>query len=270
MIISLTLLIPAAGLGSRLFPVTWAIPKELFPLNNKPALHYVLEEALSSNISKVICITSPRKESLVSYLTYDHKKNLVIQNDEEKSRLDELDCFNKKISYEFIIQQKPTGIGNAILLAQNKIKEDFFCMAYPDDIMINKNSGLSQLIELNKKYNCSVILVEKVSSDKINLYGSIKWSKRIDTDSFYIDSIIEKPKLEEAPSLYAIIGRHLLSKDIFAYLDKQNIENPCFITAMNEMLKDNKKIIAVEVSSKRYDIGTIPGWLKAVKEINNI
>lgn len=265
---SLSVLIPAAGLGSRLFPVTWAIPKELLPLSNKPALHYVLEEALFASIHNVICVTSPRKEALVSYLTYEHSKHDILNTIEEKKRLDDLDLLNKKITYEFIIQKRPAGIGNAMMLAHGKIKEDFFCMAYPDDIMITKEAGLPQLIKLYKRYNCSVILVEKVPSERIHLYGVITIKEKIDKKTFYIDSVLEKPTLENAPSLYAVVGRYLLSTTIFSFLEKQQKQNPCWLTGLNDFIAEGNKVIAVEVIGKRYDIGTVSGWLEAIKDFN--
>lgn len=263
-----SLLICAAGLGSRLFPVTWAIPKELFPLSNKPALHYVLEEALGAAISNIIFITSPRKEALMGYLTYRHENNTVVKVAEEKKRLDELDELNRKIEYTFIIQERPAGVGNAILLGESVIKEKYFFIAYPDDIMKNVNSGISQLKEIFNMYRSSVILVEKVPSEKIHLYGVIGVKKELSKGLFLIERIIEKPSQQTAPSHYAVIGRYLLSSVIFDKLKKQNGESPCFVTAMNQLIAAGERIIAVEVNCKRYDIGTVSGWLEAVKELN--
>ena len=144
-LINLPLIIPAAGIGSRLFPVTWAVPKELLPINNKPALHYVLLEALRANIKDIICITSPRKESLVSYLTYKNDQNFVKLSSDEQSRLNELDELNSKMKYTFKIQKQPLGVGHAILLSEDLIKSDFFCIAYPDDILINNDIGFIDL-----------------------------------------------------------------------------------------------------------------------------
>lgn len=264
---NLPLIICTAGLGSRLFPVTWAIPKELFPLNNKPALHFVLEEALCAKIDKVIFITSPRKEALMGYLLYNHEQN-TITSIEEKNRLNELDCLNKKIKYSFVIQEKPAGVGNAMLKANSLIKENFFYMAHPDDIMKKETAGLSQLTEIFLKYHLSVILVEKVSPDKIHLYGVISIEEEIAPGLFYINKIIEKPSLDKAPSYYAIVGRYLLLTNIFKNLKDQNTESPCFVTAMNDLIKQKEKIIAVEINCKRYDIGTVSGWVEAVKELN--
>lgn len=263
-----SLLICAGGLGSRLFPVTWAIPKELFPLSNRPALHYVLEEALAANISDVVFITSPRKEALVGYLTYSHESNNVVKVFEEKKRLDILDELNKKISYQFIIQEKPAGVGNAILKGKKAITKDYFFMAHPDDIMKNKQSGILQLKNVFNKYSCSVILVEKVPLEKIHLYGVIQYKNKLGDGLFSVEKIIEKPTIETAPSDYGVVGRYLLSTHVLQNLDNQNQESPCFISAMNDLITQGETILAVEVDCKRYDIGTVPGWLEAIRELN--
>ncbi len=268
--INLSLVIPAAGIGSRLFPVTWAVPKELLPINNKPALHYVLLEALRANINKIICITSPRKESLVSYLTYNNKQEFVKLSNEEEARLEELNALNSKIEYFFKIQQKPHGVGNAILLAEDLINTEYFCIAYPDDILVGDCAGFIDLINVYKKYNSSVILIEKVDIKKIHMYGVVGYAKEIEPGVFLLNKIVEKPSKYDAPSLYGIIGRYIMHKDIFMHMKNQNTKNPCNIIAFNSLIDNNHNILGVELKGKRYDIGTLLGWLQAIKEINNL
>lgn len=268
--INLPLVIPAAGIGSRLFPVTWAVPKELLPINNKPALHYVLLEALKANINKIICITSLRKESLVSYLTYKKDQHFVKLSFDESQRLDELDKLNSQMQYFFKIQKQPYGVGHAILLSEDLINTDFFCIAYPDDILISDNSGFVHLLKIHFKYNASVVLIEKVDPKKIHMYGVVGYSKEIEPGVFCLTKIIEKPNQEEAPSLYGIIGRYIMHKNILLYMKNQNIINPCNIKAFNELLLNNYMILGVVLQDKRYDIGTLAGWLETIKEVNNL
>jgi UTP--glucose-1-phosphate uridylyltransferase len=264
----LSLVIPAAGIGSRLFPVTWAVPKELLPINNKPALHYVLMEALNANINTVICIHSPRKESLISYLTYKKEQKEVPLSQDEEKRLDELDNLNSKMNYHFKIQSQPNGVGDAIFQAFDYISDDFFCIAYPDDILIGEEAGLFQLIAIHEKYNCSTILIEKVNPEKIHMYGVIGYFKEIEPGVFDISNIVEKPNKADAKSLYGIIGRYIMHKDLFLYMKNQNTKNPCNIKAYNDLIMNNHKILGVSLKGKRYDIGTLPGWLDTIKEIN--
>ena len=267
-LISLPLVIPAAGIGSRLFPITWAVPKELLPINNKPALHYVLMEAFLGSINKVICVTSPRKESLISYLTYRHIQQEVPLNDNEQARLKELDELNNHFSYFFKLQKKPYGVGHAILQAADEISTDFFCIAYPDDILIGSRAGLPCMLEMHRKYNASVILIEKIDIEKIHLYGVIGYSREIEPGVFELTHIIEKPSRQEAPSLYGVVGRYIINKKVFHYMKNQNVINPCNIRAFNDLIKNNNRFIGVEISGIRYDIGTLDGWLSTIKSIN--
>lgn len=269
-LISLPLVIPAAGIGSRLFPITWAVPKELLPINNKPALHYVLMEALLGSINKVICITSPRKESLISYLTYKHNQQEVPLNDQEQSRLNELNDLNNYFSYSFKLQKKPYGVGHAILQAADEVSTDFFCIAYPDDILIGSRAGLPRMLDMHRKYNASVILIEKIDIEKIHLYGVVGYSQEIEPGVFELTHIIEKPSREQAPSLYGVIGRYIINKKIFHYMKNQNVINPCNITAFNDLIKNNNRFIGVELSGIRYDIGTLNGWLSTIKSVNSL
>lgn len=262
------ILIPAAGLGSRLFPATWGIPKELFPLGNKPALHYVLEEALLANIKNIICITSPRKEALITYLTYKNKNNNIFLTKDEAERLIPLDILNNSLNYEFVVQNSPKGVGNAILCAYDILKKnDFFCMAYPDDIILNSYSGLNALLKIHKEYNCSVIAVEKIPYNKINSYGVISYSKEISNGLFLVNNIVEKPSKESAPSEYGIIGRYIMHNNVLNYI-KEDTQNACFVTSLNKMIKNNEIIIAVCIDSVRFDIGTVDGWIHAVNALN--
>jgi UTP--glucose-1-phosphate uridylyltransferase len=269
--VHLSLVIPAAGIGSRLFPVTWAIPKELLPINNKPALHYVLLEALKANINKIICITSPRKESLVGYLTYKKEQGLVRLSVDEQNRLEELNQLNYQMEYSFKIQKQPHGVGHAILLSEDSIMGcDFFCIAYPDDILVGEEAGFIDLLKFHMKYNCSIILIEKVNLERIHMYGVVAYSDEIEPGVFKLTKIIEKPTKDEAPSLYGIIGRYIMHKDMFTYMKNQDTNNPCNIKAFNQLIKNNYMVLGVELKGKRYDIGTLSGWLQTIKEINNL
>jgi UTP--glucose-1-phosphate uridylyltransferase len=269
-IIHLPLIIPAAGIGSRLFPVTWAVPKELLPINNKPALHYVLLEALKANITKIICISSPRKESLVGYLTYRKEQGFLKLSCEEQIRLDELNQLNSQMQYSFKIQRQPYGVGHAILLSEDSITTDFFCIAYPDDILIGEDAGFVDLLKMHVKYNSSIILIEKVDLERIHMYGVVGYSEEIEPGVFRLTKIVEKPKKNEAPSLYGIIGRYIMHKNMLTYMKNQNAHNPCNIKAFNELIQNNYMVLGVELKGKRYDIGTLPGWLQTIKEINNL
>jgi UTP--glucose-1-phosphate uridylyltransferase len=263
------LIICAAGLGSRVFPASWALCKELFPLDNKPALHHVLEEALNADIKNVHCIISKYKESIRRYLEYHHEQQEIILNLQEKERLNLLDELNKNFNYYFWYQDSPLGIGNALSLPVDAYQEsDYVAIVYPDDIYDNKIHGLSTVMEVCKKYLGSCIALEEIPIEKTFMYGVIDPKKQIDENVYAISRIVEKPSLEETPSNLSIVGRYILHKDLFLYLKKQKTEKPCSIRAMNEMIKDGYPFYATKIPARRFDIGSIKGWQEAVIEFS--
>jgi UTP--glucose-1-phosphate uridylyltransferase len=265
------LIIPAAGLGSRLFPITWAVPKELLPINNKPGLHYLLHEAYLAGIKNIICITSERKESLISYLTYTHTQQDVTLTNQDILRLSELNTLNTHFNYIFKLQEKPYGVGHAILLAEEAIKTNYFGIAYPDDILFGKKDiGFSKMLRIHTEHNAPIILIEKVKPEKIHLYGVIGYTKEISPGVFIINKIVEKPSKEDAPSLFGIVGRYIMPKELFYYMKKQNTTSPCNIKALNELIIQGYTMLGVELNGTRFDIGTVDGFLDAVKKINNL
>lgn len=263
------LIIPAAGLGSRLFPATWGIPKELFPLGNKPAIHYILEEAKNALINNILCITSPHKESLVRYLKYTHKQQEVTLLPEEQYRLNCLDEINSFMHYKFFTQQKALGVGNALYQAVKDINShDYFAMAYPDDIIIDKNHGLAQLLNIHKLYECSVVAIQKIPADKVHLYGMIDGKNLQENSLFKINNIIEKPTLNETPSFYGIVGRYILSTKIFEFLSQD--PKKCFMSALLKLISSNHLVLGIVIEENmRLDIGTTTGWIEAVNKIND-
>jgi len=263
---TIPLLIPSAGLGSRLFPTTWGIPKELFPLGDKPAIHHILEEASIAFIKNVICVTSPRKESLTEYLSYNEKIHGLLLNNKEREGLRTLDALNAQFSYIFTTQDRPLGVGDAMYSAKQYIHSDFFSMMYPDDIIIDKKNGIAALFDIHSIYKSSVIAVEKVSKEKIHSYGVINIKETVNKNLFLIDEIIEKPFSNNAPSEYGIIGRYIVSSNIFIEFSRQEV--PCFISGLNQLMKNGEKIFAKVIDTERFDIGTIPGWLNTISQIN--
>jgi UTP--glucose-1-phosphate uridylyltransferase len=265
---ALPLLINAAGYGSRLFPITIAIPKELFPIGNKPALHLLLEEALLANIKEVICITSPRKEALTTYLSYNEDFNFIPFNESEKSRLKVLSDLNKKFSYKFGVQEIPIGVGDSMNRARKFINTDFFFMLHPDDLLKEIKFGLTKMKELFEKYRCPIIAVEEVPNERIHLYGAISCKKIDDEDDevYEVEEIVEKPKNEIAPSNFGVVGRYLLPKKIFNIFDEQKTDSPCFISGLNTIAKRDR-IVAYVLKTKRYDIGNVAGWKNALSDL---
>ena len=261
------LVIAAAGLGSRLFPATWSVPKELFPLGNTPALHRVLEEAQLAGINELFCILSSRKNAISDYLSYKHEKDShICINEKEIARLDSLDALNKHFSYQFFYQNRALGVGHALSQSYKALSKDFFWVAHPDDIFLENDKSMCTMKKLHQETGASIILVEKIPKEHITSYGVVK--PRIDNDGNHIimEQIVEKPSAENAPSEYAVIGRYLLNKRVMDILNEQ--KNPCFISALNQSMKEGMPFIALPCQTKRYDIGTVSGWVNAITELH--
>lgn len=256
----------AAGIGSRLFPTTWVLPKELFPVGDKPALHHILEEIYLAGIENVSCIISSRKKSIIDYLSYRENQKEVFLTENEKKRLDSLENLNQLFNYNFLYQENALGVGNAIQMGEKEtLEDDYVAIVYPDDIFLEKEYGLSLMINYAKSYNASFIALEEVSIDKISSYGIISSLFNINDSIYKISSIFEKPKKEDAPSNLAIIGRYVISSEIFNYFKKQKTAYPCFVTAMNDMISDGYPFYGCKLPTKRFDIGTIDGWIDTIK-----
>ena len=261
------LLIPAAGIGSRLFPTSWAVPKELFPVGPLPALHYLLQEAQATCIRDVICITSPRKEALMSYLSYDEDNPEVPLTPDEAARLAPLGKLNKYFNYNFQVQSIAHGVGNAMLQGLEQIQSEYFFMAYPDDLLANIEAGLPALLQAHVAYGGLVIAIERIPRAQAHLYGVVKIKKSFSENVFAIEHIVEKPNTGCAPSEYGIVGRYILSREVLLHLKDQKTEKPCFISALNDLIARGQRVLAVVLQSTRYDIGTTAGWIKAVSEL---
>ncbi len=258
-------IIPAAGIGSRFFPYTKAIPKEMLPLNEKPAIHYIIEEAVLSSIKNFILITNKDKNSINSYFDSScrDKTNL---SDKELKLLSSVEKLSTSGIFSYINQPEPLGLGHAISLAKNFINKEYFGVMLPDDIIFDKNPALLQLMRVARQEKASVIAVQEVPNDCIPLYGIIEVKKQITTNLFQVNRIIEKPSLKDAPSNLAVVGRYVLSSKIFQSLDElDNQEEEIGLSeGISSMIKNSEKVFAFKTQGIRYDIGSPLGWIKAV------
>jgi len=266
-------IIPLAGLGTRLLPLTSVIPKELLPINGKPGIEYILDECINSGIKEVIFIISRKKQIIKKYFYNDNLyKNFIKKKKKDKRIRSEYNKIKKyKKMIRFVYQNKPLGTGDAVLRCKNLIKSKYFLMLMPDDLIINRNCSLS-LIKLNKKYNSSVIASKKVNKNDVSRWGIFNL-KKINKDNFLITDVIEKPSIKSAPSRYAVIGRYVLSKKIFKFLEKQKPgkNGEIHITdSIKKLIKNNNKFIGHIFSGKYLDCGTISGYINSSNEISRM
>ncbi|MBN1549784.1 UTP--glucose-1-phosphate uridylyltransferase [Candidatus Babeliales bacterium] len=259
-------IIPAAGLGTRFLPYTKAIPKEMLPLLDRPALQWIVEEGVASDIKNFLIITSKGKESLADHFDGSHELELILKERGKESFLSSLSSINRNAQFSYIRQQDPLGLGHAVSLARHAIGKEYFGVFLPDDIIIGRQPGLAQLIRIARQEKGSVIAVQEVPADCVSSYGIVAVKKQITPHLYQASHLVEKPAKKDAPSNLAIIGRYVLSHKVFNSLDEITpyaVGEIQLTDAISHMMKNNEKVFAYKVQGTRYDIGNPLGWLKA-------
>ena len=266
-------IIPLAGQGTRLLPLTSVFAKELLPINGKPGIEYIIEECIDAGIKEIIFIISKKKIMIKNYFYNDKLYKSVIKKKKDPRIINE---YKKILKYrkmiKFVYQNKPLGTGDAVLKAKKYIKDKYFLMLLPDDLIINKNCSKS-MISINTKYNASVIASMKVKKKDVSRWGIFNINKKINSINFSISSVVEKPDVQNAPSNKAVIGRYILPINIFDKLNTQKAgkDGEIHITdAIQSLINDGKKFIAHNFSGKYLDCGSMTGFIKSSKEISKI
>ncbi len=236
-------IIPAAGLGTRFLPITAAVPKEMLPLVDRPCIEYIVNEAIQSGITEIILVINKDKPSIKKYF-----KNYP----------------NKKVKFKFVHQSKPLGDGHAILCAAKFIKNEPFAVLFGDDIYDSKTPALKQLIQQFEKLKTPILSLTKVPKSETHKYGVIRATKK---DSIYrVTGMVEKPHPSVAPSNLAIVGKYIVTPELFKTLSKlkpNKSHELRLIHAMQNYLKKSQ-IHAIELKGTRFDTGDRLGYLKAV------
>jgi UTP--glucose-1-phosphate uridylyltransferase len=266
-------IIPLAGLGTRLLPLTSVFAKELLPIGGKPGIEYILDECIEAGIKEVIFIISQKKNMIKKYFYNDKFYKNIIKHKKDPRILTE---YKKILKYKkmikFVFQEKPLGTGDAVLKTKNLIKDKYFLMLLPDDLIIKQNCSKS-MIAVHKKFNAAVMASMKVGKKKVSRWGIYDVQKKIDNKNFIIKNVIEKPSINQAPSNNAVIGRYILPKTIFNKLSKlkPGKGGEIHITdAIQSLIKDSDKFIGHNFSGKYLDCGTMKGYINSTLEIAKI
>ena len=266
-------IIPLAGQGTRLLPLTSVLPKELLPINGKPGLEYIIEECIKAGIKEIIFIISKKKQMIKEYFYNDkfYKKLLKKKRKDKRLELEYSKIKKYKKMIKFVYQNSPKGTGDAVLKCKNLIKSKYFLMLMPDDLIIKKNCS-SSLIKLHKKYNSSIIASKIVNRKTVSRWGIFN-VKKINRKNFIIKDVIENPSMKLAPSNYAVIGRYILPRTIFDVLKKQKPgqNGEIHITdAIRLLLNKNNKFIGHIFAGKYLDCGTMKGYINSTIEISKL
>ncbi|MED4343665.1 UTP--glucose-1-phosphate uridylyltransferase GalU [Heyndrickxia coagulans] len=261
-------IIPAAGLGTRFLPATKAMPKEMLPIVDKPTIQYIVEEAVESGIEDIIIVTGKGKRAIEDH--FDNAWELE-QNLAEKGKFDLLD----KVRYSsnlanihYIRQKEPLGLGHAVWCARNFIGDEPFAVLLGDDIVQNDPPCLKQLIDQYEETHSSIIGVQQVPEEETHRYGVIAPASK-EGRRYQVDKFVEKPKQGTAPSNLAIIGRYLLTPEIFMFLDKQEkgAGGEIQLTDAIQQLNQIQRVFAYQFEGKRYDVGEKLGFVKSTIEV---
>ena len=256
---------PVAGLGSRFLPVTKSIPKEMLPIIDKPLIQFAVEEAIQAGAEEIIFVTSHTKIAIEDYFS----KNIELEARLRESNKNELiqtiypDYF-EDVKFSFVRQNEPNGLGHAILQAKNLIKEDFFGIVLADDLILSEVGCLKQLKDIHSKTNSSVLGVFSAPDSELKNYGVIDATQ--EDELLKLESIIEKPSIDEAPSNLAVFGRYILSKSIFNILEetKPGLNGEIQLTDAIRSFLSNNSVFALEFQGRRFDCGSKEGYVSAI------
>jgi UTP--glucose-1-phosphate uridylyltransferase len=254
--------IPAAGLGTRLLPATKATPKEMLPLADKPSIQYIIEEAVASGIEHVIVITSRTKRIIEDHFDSSPELERTLEQKGDYKTLDMLRKIEDMAQVTFTRQPTPRGLGHAILQAKDLVGDEPFGVMLPDDLIDNGKPCLQQLMEVYEKYEGSVLAVMHVPRAHVSRYGIIG-GKEVEPGTWQVENTVEKPPVGREPSDLAIVGRYILTPEIFEILENTapGRGNEVQLTDAIDALLGEQQVYAYEFAGTRYDTGDKLGWL---------
>jgi UTP--glucose-1-phosphate uridylyltransferase len=261
-------LFPAAGYGTRFLPATKAVPKEMLPILTKPLLQYGVEEALEAGINIMAIITGRGKRSIEDHFDNAFELESQLSGTPKESYLTEIKNVIDSATFTYVRQRQMLGLGNAILTGEHLIGNEPFAVVLADDLCYcDANGVLSQMKEIYSKYQCSIIAIEEISSDQTNNYGVIDGRLVDDTSNTYrVTNMVEKPESKNAPTNMGIIGRYILTPDIFNILRNTKPGKDGEIQITDALLTQAKqgKVIAYKINGKRFDCGNVEGYVEAI------
>ena len=260
-------LFPAAGYGTRILPATKAVPKEMLPILTKPLLQYGVEEALASGLFNMAIVTGKGKRAIEDHFDNAFELEAQLADTSKKNYLQEIQNIIEQSTFTYVRQREMLGLGHAILTGEPLIGNEPFAVLLADDLCTNeKKYVLQQMIDIFNKYQCSIVAIQEVPMDQTNKYGVISGNLIEGSDNTYrVTSLIEKPNPEDAPSNMAIIGRYILTPDIFDILRNTKPGRDSEVQITDALLTQAKKgkVIAYKFQGKRFDCGTVEGYVKA-------
>ncbi|MEA2091602.1 MAG: UTP--glucose-1-phosphate uridylyltransferase GalU [Campylobacterota bacterium] len=259
-------LFPAAGYGTRFLPATKAIPKEMLPVLTKPLLQYGVEEAISAQMDTMAIVTGRGKRAIEDHFDRSFELEHQIFGTSKERYLDEIRKAISKCTFSYTRQREMKGLGHAVLTGETLIGDESFAVVLADDLCDNEDgeSVLSQMIKIYEKYKCSIVAVEEIPREDSNKYGVIA-GDMIEDGIVRVKDMVEKPEPKDAPSNLAIIGRYILTPDIFEILKETKPGKGGEIQITDALLTQAKQggVIAYKFEGKRFDCGSVDGFVEA-------
>jgi len=259
--------LPVAGLGTRFLPATIAMPKEMLPLVDKPVIQYLVEEAAQAGLKEMIMVTGRTKRAIEDHFDYSFELEHTLKQKGKTELLEKVKEASKLAQFIYIRQKEPRGDGDAILCAENIVGQEPFAVLFGDDLVTDcKKSCIEQLLDVYERYQDPVIAVAEVPKDKVNQFGVIK-GEEIEPGIFQIQELVEKPAVDKAPSNLAIVGKYIMTPDIFGYIKKSTPSASDgeirLADGLIERLKDKRPVYALKFTGTWYSTGHKFDFLKA-------
>lgn len=259
--------IPAAGFGTRFLPATKSTPKEMLTIVDKPAIHYNVEELIEAGIEDILIIIGRNKEEIANYFDKSPELELFLKESGKEELYEMTERISNMANIHYVRQKEAKGLGHAVYCAKTFVGDEPFALLLGDDLVYASKPCIKQLAEMYDKYESTIIGVQSVDPNQVNKYGIIDGIK-VDDKLFEIKNLVEKPTIEEAPSNMAIMGRYILTPDIFDMIEQTppGKNNEIQLTDALNRLNQGKEIYAFEFEGKRYDTGDKLGYLIATVE----
>ncbi|MBQ3225508.1 MAG: UTP--glucose-1-phosphate uridylyltransferase GalU [Clostridia bacterium] len=260
--------IPAAGLGTRFLPATKAVPKEMIPIVDKPTIQYIIEEAAASGITDLLIITSRTKKCIEDHFDKSYELETELEKSGKTAVLEEMKQIRSMMNIQYVRQAEPKGLGHAIYCAKSFVGNEPFAVLLGDDVVYNAEKPcLSQMIEMYDKYRASVLGVQSVPESEVNKYGIVS-GEQIADRMWRVHDMVEKPKREEAPTNVAVLGRYIITPEIFTHLEntKPGAGGEIQLTDALKTLAKEQEMYAYDFIGRRYDVGNKMGFLEATVE----
>lgn len=261
-------IIPIAGLGTRFLPIAKSVPKAMFPIIDKPVIHYLVEEAISCGIRDIIFVVSEGQDALKNYFNRNYKLEAELKKKKKKEALDSVKNIHKLANFHYVKQEKMKGNGDALLKAEKLLRGEPCLVMFGDDLVVNKKSCAKQMVEVYNKYKAPVVALMRVPKEKIHLYGSVDGDKK-DKRLYKINKIVEKPDIKNAPSNLIVVGKYIITSELFQAIKKTEPDKKGEIGLSDTLGWFSKQcpVYGWEFEGTRYDCGSKFEFLKANIEI---